>query len=232
MHILDLTVHHQNGSESPLAFPVRRLLLAGFTGRNQKTAMKHVEELRAHGVEAPKKIPSFYAVPSRCIVTDGEIDVLGSQTSGEVEPVFLFLKGAAYLGVGSDHTDRELEKTSIAKSKVMCAKVLARDVWKLASVQRRWDRLLLRSWIGAGRRKNLYQEAYLKTFLPPDKLTKLARAHVRDRKLEGMALFLGTVPIIGSGFGFGSSFTGELWDESTSSRLGFSYRIRPMAWLK
>lgn len=232
MNRLNLTVHNQNGGESALDFPVRRLLLAGFTGRNQKIAMKHVEELRAHGVEAPKKIPAFYAVPSPWVVTDSEIEVLGSQTSGEVEPVLLFSKGIAYLGVGSDHTDRELEKTSIAKSKVMCAKILARDLWKLKSVQRRWDRLLLRSWIGAGRRKKLYQEAYLKTFLPPDKLIKLARAHVRDRKLEGMAFFLGTVPIIGSGFGFASGFTGELLDESTNRRLSFSYRIRPMGWLK
>jgi hypothetical protein len=29
---------------------VQRLLLAGFTGRNRELAMKHIEELKEHGV--------------------------------------------------------------------------------------------------------------------------------------------------------------------------------------
>lgn len=232
MNILNLVVRDRDGRESALDFPVRRLLLAGFTGRNQKIAMKHVEELREHGVEAPKKIPAFYAVPNHLVATDGEIEVLGNQTSGEVEPVFLFKKGNIYFGVGSDHTDRELEKTSIAKSKVMCLKILARELWDYKAVKSRWDKLVLRSWIGDERRKKLYQEARLKAFLPPEKLIRLTRNHIRGGDLEGMVLFLGTVPITGSGFGFASTFTGELLDESCKRRLSFSYRIRPIGWLK
>ncbi|MBI4522846.1 MAG: DUF2848 family protein [Deltaproteobacteria bacterium] len=232
MNLLSLLVRGGAGRSSPVDFAVRRLLLAGFTGRNQKIAMKHVEELREHGVEAPKKIPAFYAVPNHLVVTGGDIEVLGNQTSGEVEPVLLFEKETIYLGVGSDHTDRELEKTSIAKSKVMCAKVLAPELWDFKEVQSHWDGLRLRSWIGDGRRKRLYQDAELSAFLPPRKLMRLTQTHVRDRKLDGMMLFLGTVPVIGRGFGFASTFTGELLDQSTKRTLSFSYRIKPIGWLK
>lgn len=232
MNILNLVVRDRDGREAALNFPVRRLLMAGFTGRKQKVARKHVEELRKHGVEAPKKIPAFYVVPNHLVATDGEIEVLGNQTSGEVEPVLLFHGGEIYLGVGSDHTDRELEKSSIAKSKVMCPKVLCRELWSFKDVRKRWDRFVLRSWLGDGRRKKLYQEARLSTFLPPEELIRLTRSHIRGANLEGMVLFLGTIPIKGSGFGFASTFTGELLDESSKRGLGFSYRIRPMGWLK
>ena len=92
MNILNLVVRDRDGREAALNFPVRRLLMAGFTGRDQKVAMKHVKELREHGVEAPEKIPAFYAVPNHLVAVAGEIEVLGNQTSGEVEPVFLFKK--------------------------------------------------------------------------------------------------------------------------------------------
>lgn len=232
MNILNLVVRDRDGREAALNFPVRRLLMAGFTGRKQEVAMKHVEELREHGVEAPKKIPAFYVVPNHLVATDGEIEVLGNQTSGEVEPVLLFQGGEIYLGVGSDHTDRELERSSIAKSKVMCPKVLCRELWSFKDVRKRWDRLVLRSWLGEAQRRKLYQEARVAAFLPPEKLMRLARSHVRGGSLDGMILFLGTIPILGSGFGFSAAFSGELADESKKRKLSFSYQVKPIRWLK
>ena len=68
----------------------RGILEAGFTGKNREGAMRHVEELKAHGVAAPDRIPAYYAVPREMATTDDEIEVLGDTTSGEVEVVFLF----------------------------------------------------------------------------------------------------------------------------------------------
>src|ERR1051326_8262960 len=175
MNTLSLLAHDQAGNASRLNFSVQRLLLAGFTGRNQKIAMKHVEELRAHGVVAPKKIPSFYALPNHLVATAEELEVFGTQTSGEVEPVLLFHERRIYLGVGSDHTDRELEKDSIGKSKVMCRKILAPEIWPYDDVKGRWGKLLLRSWIGDNKKRSLYQHAPLSVFIPPEKLIKLAQ---------------------------------------------------------
>jgi hypothetical protein len=213
-------------------FSVQRLLLAGFTGRNQKIAMKHVEELRAHGVVAPKKIPSFYALPNHLVATAEELEVFGNQTSGEVEPVLLFHDRRIYLGVGSDHTDRELEKDSIGKSKVMCRKILAPEIWPYDDVKGRWGKLVLRSWIGDRNKRSLYQHAPLSVFIPPEKLIKMTQGYIRDRNLDGMVLFLGTVPISGSGFGFAPIFSGELVDESRQRKLSFSYRVKMVDWLK
>lgn len=232
MSILNLLVRDLDGNATQLNFSARRLLMAGFTGRNQKIAMKHVEELRAYGVVAPKKIPSFYAVPNHLVSTATELEVLGKKTSGEVEPVLLFHRGQSYLGVGSDHTDRELEKTSIAKSKVMCGKILAPEVWSYREVKNGWDKLVLRSWIGHSRKKTIYQEAPLGAFLRPEKLIRLARSYIRGGNLEGTVLFLGTIPIVGSGFGFSANFSGELVDKARKRQLCFSYRIKPMNWLK
>jgi hypothetical protein len=232
MSTLNLLLRGPDGGATQLEFFARRLLMAGFTGRNQKLAMKHVEELRHLGVVAPKKIPSFYAVPNHLVSTATELEVLGNKTSGEVEPVLLFQRGKTYLGVGSDHTDRELEKASIAKSKVMCGKILASEVWEYRDIKGRWDNLVLRSWIGGSSKRTIYQQAELGTFLRPEKVIRLAQGYTRGGNLEGTVLFLGTIPIVGSGFGFAPIFSGELVDPARNRQLSFSYKIKPMNWLR
>jgi hypothetical protein len=194
--------------------------------------MKHVEELRAHGIAAPEKIPAFYAVPKHLVAVVREFEVLGNRTSGEVEPVLFFKDGDIYVGLGSDHTDRDLERATIDKAKLVCPKVVARELWSFQAIKSKWGRLLLRSWLGDGHRKQLYQEARLNTFIAPEKLIALARLHVRGGNLEGMVLFLGTIPMKNSGFRFGATFTGELLDEASQNKLSFNYRIKPMRWLK
>jgi hypothetical protein len=134
--------------------------------------------------------------------------------------------------VGSDHTDRELEKKSIAKSKIMCRKILAPEVWNYKEVKNSWDKLVLRSWINQGRKRRIYQEDLLATFLKPEKLIRLAKGCIRGGTLDGTVLFLGTIPILGSSFGFSGNFKGELVDNVRKRQLSFKYQIRPMKWLK
>ena len=232
MTILNLLLHNRDGSGTQINFSARRVLMAGFTGRNQKISMRHVESCWPMALSRQKKIPSFYAVPNHLVSTMTELEVLGKNTSGEVEPVLLFHRGQRYLGVGSDHTDRELEKTSIAKSKVMCGKILAPEVWSYKEVKNGWDKLLLRSWIGHSRKKTIYQEAPLGAFLQPEKLVLLAQSYIRGGNLDGTVLFLGTIPVVGSGLGFSANFSGELIDKARKQQLSFGYRIKPMNWLK
>ena len=78
----------------------------------------------------------------------------------------------------------------------------------------------------------MYQHAPLSVFIPPEKLIKLAQGYLRDGSLEGTALFLGTIPISGSGFGFAPTFSGELVDEARQRKLSFNYRIKVIDWLK
>lgn len=221
----------KNGRKEPLEFEARRLLLAGFTGSNQESIMRHVEELKSHGVAAPDKIPAYYPVPRDLATTDDEIEVLGNSTSGEVEVVFLFRRGSIYVGVGSDHTDRELERVSIAKSKVMCPKIISKDLWNYEEVKGTWDGITLRSWIEEGGRRKLYQEGFLRDFLPSEELIRQVRKKVKDSDVEGMVLFLGTIPTLEKSLFFSSVFEGELVDASLGRSLGFRYSIRPIDWL-
>ena len=231
MSILKFLLIEKNGRKVPLQFQVRRLLDAGYTGRNQEMVMRHVEELKSHGVAAPEKIPAFYPVPSELVTTDDEIEVLGAQTSGEVEVVFLFEREVVYIGVGSDHTDRELEKISIAKSKVMCPKVISKELWSYDDIKRDWDRITIRSWIEEGSGKKLYQEGPLSAFLPADELIRITREQIKDGDLEGMVLFSGTLPTLQKELAFSGTFLGELLDESLKRKINFAYRIKPIDWL-
>ena len=231
MRTLELTVVHKDGARSALEFPVARILDAGFTGRNQAEAMKHVEELKAHGVSAPDRIPAYYAVAREMITTDDEIEVLGDATSGEVEAVFLFRGEQTYVAVGSDHTDRELEKDSIPRSKVICPKVVSRQVWKLEDAAPHWDRLTLESWVESEGKRTLYQQGSLSGFLPVDEFLRGVRAVVKDGSLDGMVLYMGTMPTLGKELLFSPTFEGRLSDETLGRELSFRYDIRPMDWL-
>ena len=231
MRTLNLTVVDAGGGRSDLEFPVARILDAGFTGKNREGAMKHVEELKAHGVAAPDRIPAYFAVTRELVTTDDEIEVLGDDTSGEVEVVFLFKGGETYIAVGSDHTDRELEKDSIPKSKVICPKVVSREVWKLADVEPHWERLKLQSWIEADGQRTLYQEGSLADFLTIDDFLDGVRSVVKDGALDGMVLYMGTMPSLGGELLFSPTFEGRLSDDVLGRELSFRYSIRPMEWL-
>ncbi len=214
-----------------LDFPVKRILDAGFTSRDRDQAMKHVEELKAHGVAAPDRIPAYYAVAREMITTGDEIEVLGEATSGEVEVVFLFHESQIYVGVGSDHTDRDLEKDSIPKSKVICPKVVSRQVWRLDDVKLHWDQLTLRSWVEVDGRRTLYQEGSLADFLPVDEFLDGVKAVVKDGALDGMVLYMGTLPTLGRELLFSPVFEGQLSDDVRQQKLSFRYDVRPMDWL-
>lgn len=231
MRTLNLTVVDADGGRSDLEFPVARILDAGFTGKNREGAMKHVEELKAHGVAAPDRIPAYFAVTRELVTTDDEIEVLGDDTSGEVEVVFLFKGDQTYIAVGSDHTDRELEKDSIPKSKVICPKVVSRDVWKLVDVEPHWERLKLQSWIEADGQRTLYQEGSLADFLAIDDFLDGVRSVVKDGALDGMVLYMGTMPSLGGELLFSPTFEGRLSDDVLGRELSFRYNIRPMEWL-
>lgn len=232
MKRLQLDVQEKAGRTRSLGFEVRRVLDAGFTARNQALAMRHVEELRTHGVAAPDRIPAYYAVTRDAATTDDEIEVLGHDTSGEVEVVFLFDGDEIYVAAGSDHTDRELEKTSIPRSKVICPKVISRQVWCVDDVKPHWENLTLRSWVDVGGVRTLYQEGTLAEFLPLDDFLTRVKREVTDGRLEGMVLFMGTLPTLGKEIVFSPTFEGELFDGTLERRLSFNYRICPISWLR
>jgi len=222
---------HTGGKSMDVQVDVRRLINAGYTGRDQAAVRHHIEELRAHGVPAPASTPTLYAKPA-CLLTQGPtIEVLGGQTSGEAEFVLLISGDRVLVAAGSDHTDRELEKVSIEKAKMMCPNVISRDVWDLAEVRAGWDEIVLRAHATTQGRRVLYQEARLGQIMTPEDLMALAKGRT-DGDLEGLALFSGTVPMIGGEMIFGDRFEVELADARRGRALRCDYRIAPLSYLK
>lgn len=202
-------------------FEPRAVVLAGYTGRDQDAVQRHVEELLAHGVPAPAHVPTFYGVTRGAVVAADAIDVLGGATSGEAEMIFLRAGGELYVGVGSDHTDRKLERESVTYAKQLCPKVVSPQVWRYADLSPHWNRLVLRAFSGAGRR--LYQEGPVTEMLDPEDI--LARVERRTGAgLDGVLVFSGTLPLAGE-LEYADRFAVELADEETGRTLAVDYAV-------
>ena len=108
-----------------------QLVVAGYTGRDAAAVQHHIDELAAIGVPPPASVPMLYRLDRALVTSDGSHAVPSAETSGEVEPVFVRSGGRWYLGVGSDHTDRGLERDSVERSKAVCVKPVGRHVVRL-----------------------------------------------------------------------------------------------------
>lgn len=170
---------------------VTAAVVAGWTARDAAKVAHHIAELAAIGVAAPSATPLFYRVSPALLTQADSIAALGDQTSGEAEPLLLRHGGALWLGLASDHTDRALEAWSVAHSKQVCAKPVARALWPLAPIADRLDALMLRSWIDEGDGWTLYQEGPLALIRP------LAALEAACPLPEGGAMLCGTLGAIG-----------------------------------
>ncbi len=139
---MDFTV---NGA--PLRADIEQLTVAGWTGRDASAIQHHIDELAALGVVPPSSVPLYYRVSADQMTQAAHIQVVGGGTSGEVEPFLLSCGGKLYIGLSSDHTDRDLETHSVALSKQICAKPVAGELWVFDEISERLESLELRSWI-------------------------------------------------------------------------------------
>src|SRR6266581_1290789 len=133
-------------------------VVAGWTGRDAAAVEKHIKELEALGVKRPATTPIFYRVAAARLTTQNVIEAVGESSGGEVEFVLLQHAGRMWVGAGSDHTDREVEKYGVTVSKQICDKPIAPMLWALEDVAPHWDRLILRSHVIEGGKRSLYQE--------------------------------------------------------------------------
>jgi len=205
----------------PVPFELGGVVLAGYTGRDQESVRRHIDELAEHGVPVPERVPTFYSATPGVVVAAPAIDVLGGETSGEVEFLLLRAGGELYVGLASDHTDRALERETITYAKQVCPKVVCPQLWRHADVAERWDRLVLRAFVGDDRR--LYQEGPVAAMLDPEDI--LARVEQRTgRGLDGVLVFSGTLPLVGE-LDCSDRFSAELVDEAGGERLTLDYRV-------
>ena len=106
----------------------------------------------------------------------------------------------------------------------MHPKILARDLWRFADVEKTWDRLMLRSWATVAGTKTLYQEASLAHIMEPDKLLREAERHFTVRQ-TGTIFMSGTIPTVGGKLVYADRFTFELHDPLRNRTIGHSYDV-------
>jgi uncharacterized protein DUF2848 len=104
--------------------------------------------------QTAEQLPLFYRVDRGLITTEGKIDAVAAETSGEVETV-IFSAGGLWVALGSDHTDRAAEAYSVALSKQLCRKVVAAELWRFDDVEPHWDWLTLRAHVVVGGKRRL-----------------------------------------------------------------------------
>ncbi len=198
--------------------------LFGWVGRDRKKIAEHIAELEAQGIRGPKEIPEHFIVAPFVNTQQREIVCIGDKTCGEIE-LFFFVNGQeVYFGLGSDHTDRELETVDMVKSKGICQKPMSAQIWRYRDVKDHWDSLRLTAWQTDEQGSEvLYQDSYLSEILALDDLLVEAKKLYSD--LDQVLIWSGTIPTK-NGLMYGSSFRGRLEDEVLGRSLSIQYQVK------
>jgi hypothetical protein len=222
---LNFTVEGRNGGQA-LSVDLTELVVAGWAGRDRAAIEHHIEELAAIGVPRPSAVPLYYRVAENLMTQAERIQVLGSETSGEVETFVFSARGEMHVSLASDHTDRKLETLGVALSKQICAKPLARMAWRFAEVAGHWDEMIIRSFIEVQGERVLYQEGPLAALRPP--LDLIAGFTGGAATLpDGIGMICGTVGAIG-GIRPAPVFAMELFDPVLNRTIQHTYRIEQL----
>lgn len=222
---LALTLISGNTSRAVTVTP-SLCVIAGWTGRDQVSMEKHIRELEDIGVKRPAFTPTFYRVSETRLTTADRIEVMGGASSGEVEFVMLSYGKQYWIGVGSDHTDRDVETYDVTVSKQMCEKPISSTFIALNDLAPHWDELVLRSYIVESNKRTLYQEGPVTKMRDPRELAALYEWEGAGLP-EGAIMFCGTLAAIG-GIRPSNHFAFELEDPRGARKLQHAYDIRSM----
>ena len=219
----------EQGGPERRTLAIHHVIIAGWTGRDPRKVQEHVEELALLGVPRPAAIPCFYRAGTEMLTTAATIDCVGETSSGEAEYVLVVdAEGEWWIGLGSDHTDREVEGYSIPVSKQMCPKPVAPLLWRFAEVADHWDALEIRAWIEEAGGDVAYQDGGISAMLDPRDTVAVyrERGHGSEHGLEpGTVMFGGTLPVIG-GIRPRRTFAMELRDPVRNRAITHRYTAR------
>lgn len=216
---------HEGDSPRTADVAVRQAIVAGWTGRNREALEKHIRELEELGVARPASTPIYYRVSAARVTTDPVIQTTGAASSGEVEFVLAQWGGQMWVGVGSDHTDREAETYNVTVSKQMCEKPVAGAFWRFGDVSAHWGQLVMRSYIFENGARVLYQEGSVEAMLDP---AVLIEGYAGKTELdEGAVMFCGTFAAKG-GIRPADVFEFEIEDPVLGRKISHSYQLEKL----
>lgn len=220
---LNLTVTAVDGSTSPLQFSVGRVFNAAWSARNAEERDRHIDELQRAGVPAPARTPDCFELSPDRVQATKIVHTLSPGTSGEAEYVILVGTDDIYVGVGSDHTDRQLEASSVRLAKQLYPNVLGTSVWPLGDIDEHWEQLLLESDVHNDGAAVPYQRGSVDLLMPPSYwLAELEKCGIKVA--PGLILFSGTISVIGD-LTNATLFSGRLTDPIAERTLSIEYEI-------
>ncbi|MEY2453365.1 MAG: hypothetical protein QOD92_2939 [Acidimicrobiaceae bacterium] len=202
----------------PLALAAPDAVIVGYAGRDAAAVEAHVRELAEHGVAPPVEVPALWEIPGSLVSQAPSLAARPGATSGEVEPVLVLTADGWFLTVGSDHTDREMEATSMVAAKRACPKMVGGACVALEPLARDWDAVELSSEIRVGGRWLAYQRGMLAQLRP------LAWYRERFAGRENVVVFCGTVPTVDALRTDANAFRGRLWAPS-GAELTVEYEV-------
>lgn len=224
MHRIEFTLTTADSTERR-ELGINNVVIAGWAGRDAVSVQQHIDELAELGVTPPDTTPCFYPVGAELITVSSAVDCLGRTSSGEVEYFIYVDTGSTWwVGVGSDHTDREVEAYSVGISKQVCPKPIAPEMWRFEDIDDHWDDLVLRSWIREGESETLYQEGPISGLLHPRE-TIDAYERLGGKMAPGTLMFGGTLPVEG-GIRPARHFRMEIFDPARDRRITHGYIAR------
>ena len=207
---------------------VKRVINAGYSGRDEESVQAHIDELVADGIPAPETVPALYELAPNVLQTDpGSIRVVGSRTSGEAEFGLVVTGVETYVVAASDQTDRALERDGIQKSKQIAPNVLSRNAWRLSDLRDRWDDLELTAWNTVNGDRRRYQQATFGSIREPDDLLEIAEQQY-GKPMDGTVLLSGTIATVDGEVTPGSQFEVAIRDPDTDRKLSVTYNIEQM----
>lgn len=193
-------------------------VIAGYTGRDRAQVQKHIDELAHEGIAPPPEVPMWYEMPPAILSHADRIDVPTAQTCGEVEPALIGIGDDLYLGIGSDHTARDVEREDIAKSKRVCPKPIGRTIVRIGTPDAAFDAIRLQSTIDG----EAYQAGSFAQITP---LATLVAEFRRRKTPKSFVLFCGTVPLLTHGFRFGTTFAARIDGGPLAAALSLEYAV-------
>jgi uncharacterized protein DUF2848 len=211
------------GTDAEVELDAPRLIIAGYTGRNEAAVAAHIAELAAIGIPPPASVPAFFVLDPTLVTSDPVVVISGSNTSGEVEPVLIRHKGRHYLGVGSDHTDRDLERSDIAASKAACPKPVGHQVVALPDdlAMLDWDAINVESDVDG----EPYQRGNLAAMRTPTDLLSRMTSTLGEVE-DDLVIFCGTVPLLSGTFRAGRHWRMQL-ALNANTALIHTYEVFP-----
>lgn len=222
MGLINFTLKKLSGEEN-LKLKYDELYIIGYAGRNMEKTMEHIKELEEQlGVPAPKKIPTIFECSHELLTQEKSIKFVGNMTSGEVEYIIVVADDKIYIGLGSDHTDRELESISVPKAKQVCPKPIGTEIWDYDDLKDHWEQIKLISYQTINGKEELYQNGSLADILSVEKI--ISELKERAGSIENTVIYSGTVPLL-NGFKYGENFRCVMVDDVLNRTLTLNYNI-------